>query len=148
MPVYQRKAGYIICLDTVTIYYQGLKRYIFTAIDKYGKATYARMYKTKSSWNEQDFLLKLHYLLDSKVSRVGHDNGTEFEKYFKKACQELKIQQYYFRVRTPKDNPDNKRFNQTIQQEFIDLGNFNPNPEIFNQKLTEWLIEYNFKRPH
>ena len=66
----------------------------------------------------------------------------------KKACQELKIQQYYFRVRTPKDNPDNKRFNQTIQQEFIDLGNFNPNPEIFNQKLTEWLIEYNFKRPH
>lgn len=145
---FQKKAGYIICLDTVTIYSNSLKRYIFTAIDKYGKVAYARMYKNKSSKNGEDFLLRLYFLLDGKIPRVGHDNGTEFEKYFKVACEKLKIEQYYSRVRTPKDNPNNERFNRTLQEEFIDLGNYSNDPEVFNRKMTEWLIEYNFQRPH
>lgn len=148
LPAYQKKAGYIICLDTITIYWNGLKRYIFTAVDKYGKVAFARMYKSKSSLNGKDFLYRLHYLLDGQVPRVGHDNGTEFEKYFKQTCQELKIEQYYSRVRTPQDNPNNERFNRTLEEEFIQLGNFRPDPEIFNPLLTEWLIEYNFHRPH
>ena len=145
---YQKKAGYIICLDTVELRMNSIKRYIFTAIDKYGKVAYARMYKNKSSFNGEDFLLRLHFLLNGNIPRVGHDNGTEFEKYFKLACQKLGIEQYYSRVRTPKDNPNNERFNRTLQEEFIDLGNYNSDPEVFNRNLTEWLIEYNFKRPH
>ena len=144
----KKKAGYIICLDTVTIHWNSFKRYIFTAIDKYGKVAYARMYKNKSSKNGEDFLLRLYFLLDGKIPRVGHDNGTEFEKYFRTACERLNIQQYYSRVRTPKDNPDNERFNRTLQEEFIQLGNFTPDPLVFNRKLTEWLVEYNFHRPH
>ena len=80
------------------------------------------MYKNKSSKNGEDFLLRLNFLLDGKIPRVGHDNGTEFEKYFKTACQKLGIEQYHSRVRTPKDNPNNERFNRTLQEEFIDLG--------------------------
>ena len=145
---YQKKTGYIICLDTVAIHWNSLKRYIFTAVDKYGKVAYARMYTNKSSRNGEDFLYRLHFLLDGKIPRVGHDNGTEFEKYFKTACGKLKIEQYYSRVRTPKDNPNNERFNRTLQEEFIDLGNFHSNPDVFNRMMTKWLIEYNFKRPH
>lgn len=145
---YQKKSGYIICLDTVVIHWNSVKRYIFTAVDKYGKVAYARMYKTKSTQNSEDFLYRLHFLLDGQIPRVGHDNGTEFEKYFKAACVKLKIEQYYSRVRTPKDNPNNERFNRTLQEEFIQLGNFHSDPVVFNRKLTEWLIEYNFHRPH
>ena len=145
---YQKKAGYIICLDTIVLHRNSVKRYIFTSIDKYGKAAFARMYKNKSSKNGEDFLLRLYFLLNKNIPRVGHDNGTEFEKYFKAACVRLGIEQYYSRVRTPKDNPNNERFNRTLQEEFMDLGNFSTDPEIFNRKLTEWLIEYNFKRPH
>ena len=145
---YQKKSGYIVCLDTIVIHWNSLKRYIFTAVDKYGKVAYARMYKNKSSKNGEDFLYRLHFLLDGQIPRVGHDNGTEFEKYFKTACQKLRIQQYYSRVRTPKDNPNNERFNRTLQEEFIQLGNFHSDPEVFNRKLTEWLVEYNFHRPH
>lgn len=148
LPDYQKTAGYIVCLDTVTVYWSGIKRYIFTAIDKYGKFTYARGYKTKSSKNGEDFLYRLHYLLAGQIPRVGHDNGTEFEKYFRAACEKLKIEQYYSRVRTPKDNPDNERFNQTLQTEFLDLGNMCFDLNQFNRNLTEWLIEYNFRRPH
>ena len=145
---YQKKSGYIVCLDTIVIHWNSLKKYIFTAVDKYGKVAYARMYKNKSSKNGEDFIYRLHFLLDGKIPRVGHDNGTEFEKYFKTACQKLQIQQYYSRVRTPKDNPNSERFNRTLQEEFIQLGNFHSDPKVFNRKLTEWLIEYNFRRPH
>lgn len=145
---YEKKSGYIVCLDTIVIHWNSVKRYIFTAVDKYGKVAYARMYKNKSSKNSEDFLLRLYYLLDGQIPRVGHDNGTEFEKYFKAACQKLKIEQYYSRVHTPKDNPNNERFSRTLQEEFIALGNYHSDPQVFNQKLTEWLIEYNFHRPH
>lgn len=148
LPWYKKKAGYIICLDTIVIYWGGLKRYIFTAIDKYGKMAFARMYKSKSSQKAKDFLWRLHYLLDGQVPRVGHDNGSEFQKYFQKTCDELNIAQYHSRIKTPRDNPDNERFNQTLQNEFLALGNFHPDPVYFNKLLTEWLIEYNFKRPH
>ena len=134
--------------DPKRVHWNGLKRYIFTAVDKYGKVAYARMYKNKSSKNGEDFLYRLYYLLDGQIPRVGHDNGTEFEKYFKSACQKLQIEQYYSRVQTLKDNPNDERFNRTLQEEFIQLGNFHSDPEVFNRKLTEWLIEYNFHRPH
>ena len=148
LPDYKKKSGYIICLDTIEIHWNGLKRYIFTAIDKYGKFAYARMYKSKSSLNAKDFLCRLYYLLDGQVPRIGHDNGTEFKKYFEQGCQELNIEQYYSRVRTPKDNPDNERFNQTLQTEFLNLGNMRFDINELNENLTEWLIEYNFYRPH
>lgn len=145
---YEKRAGYIICLDTIVLYWNGVKRYIFTGVDKYGKVAYARMYTNKSTLNARDFLYRLYFLVDGQMPRVGHDNGSEFEKLFKRACEELKIEQYWSRVRTPKDNPQNERFNRTLQEEFIQLGNFHPAPEVFNRELTEWLIEYNFYRPH
>jgi transposase InsO family protein len=148
LPWYKKKAGYIICLDTITFYYQNTKRYVFTAIDKYGKVAFARMYKNKSTVSARDFLWRLHYLMDGQVPRVGHDNGSEFEKLFRAACEKLGIEQYWSRVKTPKDNPENERFNRTLQDEFVSHGNFYPDPEIFNPRLTEWLIEYNFRRPH
>lgn len=55
---------------------------------------------------------------------------------------------YLSRPHTPRDNPINENFNGTLQKEFINLGNFTPDVKIFNRDLTEWLIEYNFNRPH
>jgi IS30 family transposase len=144
---YKRKAGYIICMDTIVIHLNGLKRYIFTTVDKYGKMAYTGMYKSKSTINSKDFLYRLNYLMDDKIKKVGHDNKTKFEKYFKIGCKELKINQYYSRVKTPKDNATNERFNRTLKEEFMGLGNFSTDPFIFNSDLTEWLIEYNFYSP-
>lgn len=140
--------GFLLCLDTVVIYWNGMKRYIFTAIDKYSKICFARMYKTKSSINAKDFLLRLNYLLDGKIQNIQRDNGSEFLGEFEKTLNKLNIGSYFSRVKTPDDNPNNERFNRTLKEEFISLGNFNPDPVLFNQNLTEWLIEYNFRRPH
>lgn len=140
--------GFLFCLDTIVIYWKGLKRYIFTGIDKYSKLAFARMYTQKSSLNAKDFLHRLRFLLNGNMMNVGHDNGSEFKKYFEKACAELHINQYFSRPKTPKDNATNERFNRTLEEEFIQMGNFTPTTIEFNKNLTEWLIEYNFRRPH
>ena len=106
------------------------------------------MYSSKHSRNAADFLKRFHYLLEGKTDNILTDNGTEFEKEFRQAAEDLGLVRYYSRPRTPKDNAIDERFNRTIQEEFIALGNFTPHLAKFNQKLTEWLIEYNFYRPH
>ena len=142
------KIGYLICLDTIVKHYNGQKRYILTAIDKYAKTAYARMYKNHNSLSAQDFLYRLLYLIDGNMQYAQTDNGSEFQKHFENACIKLNIPQYYSRNRTPKDNPDIERFNRTVKEEFIQLGNMSTNVSIFNRNITEWLIEYNFHRPH
>ena len=96
----------------------------------------------------ENFLTRLYYLLDGKIENLQTDNGSEFEALFRASCQKLKITRYYSRPRTPKDNLVNGRFNRTLEEEFIQLGNFHPNPVRFNSKLTDWLVEYNFHRRH
>ena len=142
------KAGFLLCLDAIELREQNLKRYIFTAIDNFSKVAFARMYQNANSYNATDFLNRLLYLLNGKIENIQTDNGSSFEKYFAQGCRRMNLARYYSRPYTPKDNPVNERFNRTIQEEFINLGNFNSDTQIFNKNLTEWLIEYNFVRPH
>ena len=140
--------GYLIHFDTIVIYWNGLKRYIFTMIDEFTKIAFARMYPSKSSLNARDFFLRVNYLLDGKILNSHQDNGSEFQKYFEQACKSEEIEQYYNRPRTPKDNPSLERFNQTIQKEWINDGHFTPDVKRFNKELAPWIIEYSFVRPH
>ncbi len=34
------------------------------------------------------------------------------------------------------------------KEKFIQLENFIPDPVEFDRRLTDWLIKYNFRRPH
>lgn len=142
------KNGFLIGLDSIVRYWNNKKVYIVTAIDTHAKVAYARMYKNHSSKTTKDFLHRLNYLLDGNIQNIQTDNGSEFQKHFKTTCQSLNIQQYYSRVRTPKDNAVCERFNRTLNEEFIQLGNMTTDVNLFNQRLTKWLIEYNFGRPH
>ncbi|MCK4244897.1 MAG: transposase family protein, partial [Candidatus Omnitrophica bacterium] len=132
----------------ISIFEAGLKRYIFTGVDTVSKLGFARMYKAASSFNGKDFLNRLYYLVDGKIEIIQSDNGSEFAKHFEKACTDLEVAHYFSRVKTPKDNCFDERFNRTLREEFIQLGNYTPFPEEFNPDLTEWLVEYNFNRPH
>jgi len=140
--------GFLIALDVMTVYWNGLKRYILTAIDTVSKIPFARMYTTKSSRSAADFLQRLFYLLDGSFLNALHDNDSAFHKEFVQACQKLGISQYWSRPRTPTDNPVNENFNGTLKREFLRVGNFHPDPVLFNKELTEWLISYTFVRPH
>ena len=144
----QPHLGFLLCLDTIVLYRWNLKRFILTGIDWNGKLAYARMYTNHSSKAAEDFLRRLYYLLESRIENLLHDNGSEFEKYFTLAIKDLKLDRYYTRIKTPKDNPVCERFNRTLKEEFLRFGNFHSDPSVFNRRLTDWLIEYNFRRPH
>jgi len=144
----KQRTGFLFRIDSVVRYWHGTKRFILTAIDNTSKIAFAHMYTTHSSRAAADFLCRLHLLVGGKMENVQTDNGSEFHGAFEEACEKLGIEHYWSRVKTPKDNAANERFNRTLQEEFIAMGNMLVDPEAFNQRLTEWLIEYNFKRPH
>ena len=140
--------GYLLHFDSIVIHWNGCKRYIITMIDDFTKIAYARMYKNHSSYSAKDFLNRVNYLLDDRINNIHSDNGSEFQKHFKQLGEQLKLTQYYSRIRTPKDNPSMERFNRTLKYEWLFDGNFNENIDIFNSNLKDFLIEYNFVRPH
>ena len=144
----KQKPFFLFSLDTIVRHWEGKKRYIVTAIDTVSRLAFAHMYTSHSSACAADFLHRLRHLTDGRIENLQTDNGSEFHKNFEKTCKDLKIPHYWSRVRVPQDNPYCERFNRTLQEEFIQLGNRFHDPEVFNQKLTEWLIEYNYFRPH
>lgn len=139
---------FLLQLDTMVIYLNGLKRYILTAVDHASKLGYARMYKNKSSKAASDFLYRLQYLINQPIRNLQTDNGSEFYNQFGWAATKLGIDRYFSRVKTPKDNPEVERFNETVQYEWLYDCNLSLDCDEFNQDLTDWLIEYNFNRPH
>ena len=139
---------FLLQLDGITIHWNGLKRYILTAVDHAGKLGFARMYQSKSSRSAADFLYRLRYFINEPIINLQTDNGSEFAGDFEKAAIQLNIEQYFSRNRTPEDNPEVERFNQTLEYEWLNDGHFNPDCKKFNKALTEWLVEYNFIRPH
>lgn len=140
--------GHLIQVDTIVLHLNGLKRYIITAIDKFGKLAFARCYRNPSSLSASDFLRRLNYLFDNEITNIQTDNGSEFRKYFEASCKELRIDHYFSRTRTPKDNAVLERFNRTLQDEWLNHGNFYPCLSTMNKELTDWLVFYNFKRRH
>ena len=145
---------FFFATDTIVLYLPGAKRYILTAIEYDKKLAYARVYRNKSSLSAFDFLLRLNMLVDGKIAAVLSDNGSEFAKYFDQACRRLNIVHIYTRVKTPKDNPVDERFNRTLQEEFMQVSEYfepalaSDDLTEANNLLTEWLIFYNFERPH
>ena len=145
---------FFFCCDSIVLYLPWGKRYILTAVDYFNRLGLARSYTTKSSLSAFDFLLRLNIVVDGKIAAILSDNGSEFAKYFEAACKKLNIAHFFTRIRTPEDNPKNERFNRTIQEEFVEVNEyFEPllsetNLSQANRILTDWLIFYNFKRPH
>lgn len=141
--------GFLWHTDTIIIWWYGVRRVIFTALEEMTKIGYARVYTTNSSQNAQDFLKRLVYLSNRQLVNIHHDHGSEFADQFVQACQELGINQVYSRVRTPKHNPALERFNWTVQDEWLALSTVGLDDiTAANQDLTEWLVEYNRDRPH
>lgn len=142
------QTGFLLHLDTIVLHLSGTKRYILTATDDHSKVAYARMYTSHASSAAKDFFERLYFLLDEQIVNVHTDNGSEFHKHFDETLKKLNLPHYWSRSRTPKDNPSNERFNRTLKEEFLYWGNFHLDTNIFNKRLTEWLIEYNSIRPH
>jgi transposase InsO family protein len=121
---------------------------ILTAVDNATRLSHARRYKNKSSKSAAAFLYSLRYLVNQPIENLQTDNGSESAWEFERATVKLGIQRCFSRVKTPKDNPEIERFNETLEYEWLYNFNLSLATEEHNPRLTEWLIEYTFNRPH
>ncbi|MDP2672041.1 MAG: integrase core domain-containing protein, partial [Candidatus Daviesbacteria bacterium] len=141
--------GLLWHVDAVIIHWNGVRKIIFTALEDITKIAFARVYSSSTSNQSEDFLKRLHYLADGKISIIHQDNGSEFQGKFKDTCRKLNIRQIYSRPYTPKDNPALERFNRTIQEEWLNFSEVGLDDiQEANEELTLWLVKYNSIRPH
>lgn len=144
-----QKPGDLIQMDTISIFTDGLKRYIFTAIDVNTRFAFAYAYKSNSSACGSDFLAKFLKVTPFATRRVQTDNGSEFAKHFEQCCQEKGLVHFFNYPKHPEANGHLERFNRTIQEQFANrYTDYLDEPKIFNQKLMEYLIWYNTEKPH
>ena len=144
------KAGELLELDTVVYFINGIRRYLISAVDLHGRFAFAHAYKNPSSASATDFLKKLETVAPFPLVRLQTDNGSEFEKNFRRYVEDNRLIHFHTYPRHPKQNAHIERFNRTIQEEFA-----NGHREIlaydlaaFNKALMDWLLWYNTERPH
>ena len=146
---YPARPGELVEIDTVSIFVDGLKRYLLTAIDLPTRFAFAYIYKSSSSANARDFLEKLRSVAPFPITRVQTDNGHEFHKHFLQACLKLNLVHYFNYPRHPQSNSHVERFNRTIQEQFAYWHtDILDEPDDFNRKLMNYLIWYNTEKPH
>lgn len=142
--------GGLVKADTVIRFTNGIKRYIVTALDKEGKFGFAYAYKNHSSSATTDFMQKFKQVAPLELVAVQTDNGSEFEKHFHLYLEKNDIIHFNTYPRSPKMNSEIERFNRTLSDAFIKQNKMLLAYDIdkFNEKLMDWLLWYNTRRPH
>ena len=136
--------------DTIVRFTNGIKRYVVTAIDKESKFTFAYAYKSHSSVQTADFMKKFKTVAPISLTHVQTDNGSEFADHFDVFLEKNGIVHFHSYPRCPKMNTEIERFNRNISEAFISRNRMllAYDIEAFNQKLIDWLLWYNTRRPH
>ena len=142
--------GECIAMDTIERRLDNLKRYVMTLTDPSSHYAFAAAVpRSSSAWAKQVFeSAQRTYPLPFKKALT--DNGSEFKGEFDQMLSSLHIPHWHTYPKTPKMNAHCERFNRTIQDEFIDYHEdllFSDLP-AFNERLAEWLVWYNYQRPH
>ena len=141
--------GDLVQVDSITVFTEGLKRYIVTAIDLKTRFAFACAYGSLSSLSAKDFMEKFRKAAPFEIKRVQTDNGQEFEKYFRDYAAQNNIIQFFNYPRSPKSNAHVERFNRTIQEQHVEWHMAElREPREFNIGLMKYLIWYNTEKPH
>jgi len=144
-----KEPGDLWQMDSITIFYNRIKRYFITAIELKTNFAFAYGYKSLNSKNAADFFKKLKNVSPFKIERIQTDNGSEFEKVFKSLINKLKIIHFHNYPRHPQSNSNIERFNRTIQEQHIDWHKEElADIDQFNKNLMEYLIWYNTRKSH
>jgi len=145
------ESGYIE-IDTIALFVDGLKRYVYHALDIQNKFDFAYTYTKLNSKNTVDFIKKFEivYPLESGIKIIQNDNGLEFHGDFENYLKQKQITQLFTYPRCPKINGFIERSNRSLEEEFIysNLDLLVYSLEEFNQKLILHLLWYNTIRTH
>ena len=128
----------------------GIKRYILTGIDCETEFAFAYAYVSHASKYAADFMSTFKKVAPITLTHIQTDNGSEFADHFEAYCDNSGIVHFHAYPRTPKMNAEVERFNRTLSEAFIQKYRnlLAYDIEEFNQKLMDWLLWHNTRRPH
>ena len=140
----------------------GVKYYLFVAIDRATRALYYKIYKAKTSANAENFMLECLDFFPFGITHVLTDNGLEFTnrllkdkkgKYCTKpskldvVCEQNQIDHRCTKPFTPKTNGMVEKANDIIKNKTIKITKYT-NLKMMNQDLMNFLLHYNLYRRH
>ncbi|MDO3651316.1 helix-turn-helix domain-containing protein [Nocardia mangyaensis] len=109
--------GEVIQIDVKHITQKGGTLYQFTAIDKYSRLSYGKIYKSKSSRKAKEFFIEAREYFGFDIKKVQTDNGSEFLGEFDKYLKEEGIEHYFSYPNSPKTNANVERLIRSIEEE-------------------------------
>jgi transposase InsO family protein len=89
-------------------------------VDLVTRITWSKAYSSASSQHGKDFLNTVLKTAPFTIADIRTNNGSEFLKEFHQAAVEAELVHFFNYVKQPKYQGRIERFNQTIQEEFID----------------------------
>jgi len=144
----EKDLGSLVQIDTKHLYILGQRFYVFVAIDCKSRLGFVYAYKSASSKNAADFLLKVIQYFPFKISAVNTDNGPEFLLNFYKLTEKLNIPHYFTHPHTPKMNARAERLIKTLEYEFLHYRTLIPEIEEVIRICWEFNDHYNKERFH
>lgn len=140
-------------IDTIHTFIDGMRLYIFNAVDVSLKFQFSYGYSTLTSKNALDFYrrLELVYPLPNTIHTVQTDNGLEYLGDFHSYLEEkITLKHLFIYPRCPKINGFVERANRTLQEEFVEqyIHTRWHGLAFFNRDIMEYLVWYNTKRVH
>jgi len=142
--------GECIAMDTIERRLGSLKRYLITLTDPCSHYAFAAAVPRPTSLWAKRVFESAQRTYPFPFRNALTDNGSEFKSHFDKMLKDLQIPHWHTYPKTPKMNAHCERFNRTIQEDFVDYHEdllFTDLP-AFNEKLADWLVWYNYQRPH
>jgi len=140
----------------------GVKYYLFVAIDRATRTLYFKIYDAKTSENTENFMKECLEFFPFGITHVLTDNGLEFTNRLLKnkkgeyctkpskldvICEENNIEHRCTKPFTPKTNGMVEKANDIIKKGTIKKTNYNSLEEM-NTDLIQFLVHYNLYRRH
>lgn len=143
-----KEFGYLQ-LDTICKFTDGLKRYLYSAIDVKLKFAFSLSHKRLNSFNTLDFYQKLEKVYPLKIKSIQTDNGLEFLGIFDAYLKKKSIPHFFIYPGCPRINGVVERYQRSLQEEFVNHHlHLIDDLDLFNDKLVDYLLFYNCQRVH
>lgn len=128
------------------------REYLFVAIDDYSRELFAAILPDKTQYSAERFLNQVSDECAYTIEQWYTDNGTEYrgnpdDHAFMKRCTELKIEQRFTKVKTPRTNGKAERVIRTIMQMWHDKTHFQSRAHR-QTELIRFVNWYNTVKPH
>jgi transposase InsO family protein len=128
------------------------REYLFVAIDDYSRELFAAILSDKTRFSAETFLNQVHEECAYTIEQWYTDNGKEYKgnpdtHAFMKRCTELKIEQRFTRVKTPRTNGKAERVIRTIMHMWHHKTKFKSRQHR-KTELIRFINWYNTVKPH